>query len=156
MHNSYKVSRDVKKLFADASSKPETVRAALEFWARYTAIDLCWVKFEELQGAIQTRVQEMGEAAANLQSAECADMMRRIHSLSVFQSTALLGVSTWELDEFPDRLRRLVEELPDLPGEVTDHCRNDFAPAMTQLQHMVDHLIYGDPVYWSEISRKRS
>lgn len=155
MDNSYKVSRDVKKLFADASSKPQTVRTALEFWARYAAIDMFSTKLRDMQSTFESRIRQMGEDAAKLQGDDCADLVRRSQALREFQLGAQKGLGSWELHEFPSRLRRIVEEAPDLLSVQREQWRADFAPAITQLQYLADNLDYGDHEYWGEISRKR-
>lgn len=155
MDNSYKVSRDVKKLFVDASSKPETVRTALEFWARYAAIDMFSTKLRAMQSTFESRIRQMGEDAAKLQGDDCADLMRRAQALREFQLGAQKGLGSWELHEFPSRLQRIVEEAPDLLSVQREQWRVDFAPAIAQLRYLADNLDYGDHEYWSEISRKR-
>lgn len=155
MDNSYKVSREVKKLFADASSKPDTVRTALEFWARYAALDLFVVKVRAFETAVQERAQQLGQDATKLQGAECEDLMRHAHELSAYIGPVYQGLSKMELHEFPSRLRNLLENAPHLLPAQKEHWKTDFDPAIKQLQYLADNLDYEDHEYWSEISRKR-
>jgi hypothetical protein len=155
MDNAYKVSRDVLKILNSLNSKSTTIRPALEYWARFAAIDLINIKWRKLQQYFTVRREMLGRDAAKAHGEQSAALMRHGAELQTYEFTALRGLAACPLPHFPARLRKLLDDAPHLLPEQRAALEPEFSEAARQLEHLVQHLDYGDPAYWSHISRER-
>ncbi|MDM0085100.1 hypothetical protein QTI17_31390 [Variovorax sp. J31P179] len=155
MEDAYTAARDVQRILVQLKSNPDTIRSALENWARFAAIDLVAVQNKELQAYLYVQKGQLEQKAASAQGTESSDLTDKANRIQTYASRAIGDLGRWKLGEFPTRLRRLLDEAPDLLPSQREVLAADFYKAVSELQCLVDDLDYHDHDYWREISEKR-
>ena len=152
--DAYNLSRGVKELLELVGASPADVRAALQTWARFAAIDLGFHLMRTFDRALQPSIQAVeARMQAFPRPIDAADPAyvaanEELAALRRYQES-MRDIGTWKLDDFKASLKAVLDARPaSLPLEVLGEFSSGIARWSPELRHLASHLDYRNPDAW--------
>jgi hypothetical protein len=154
---SYALAQKVRSLMTALGSEPTVIARTLRPWARMMCLDLAVALVTPVRQAIATEISKLNRQRSEIRQPldprdpEFLRLTAEINALNACVGNQLNKMHEWELDEYPDRLMSIFDQVPLLDQQTVASLRDNAlrsAPAMHSLR---DTYTIPDVSGWSQV-----
>jgi hypothetical protein len=150
----YELSRQIKATLTELGSTDAVVRAVLTPWARVTAFDVALKCVRWIAKETRTSAEELRQKQAaiplpwNADDPELAGLQSRLQRLGSFEAAHMKSLHDWPLNEVSVRLRRVVEEVPEISEAARQTLLLKILPWFPRLEFLASTLELQEAEVW--------
>ncbi|MFL9996117.1 hypothetical protein PQR34_29970 [Paraburkholderia sediminicola] len=133
----YELAQKVKSIMEALGSDRSALRLALRTWVRMTCLDLSIAISAPLRIAAAHELNELRKTAVQ-------SNQTRIDELQTFLDR-LNQLGSYEIEDYPDRFKRLVDNAPVVAGDTPDVVKKEAAQYAAEMGKLREDLCFADP-----------
>lgn len=133
----YDLAQKVKSIMEALGSDQSVLRFALRTWVRMTCLDLATAITVPLRIAVAHELNELRKGGIQNNPARTDELQTFLERLN--------QLGSYEIEDYPDRFKRLLDNSPAVAGDITDVVKNEAAQYAAEMSKLREDLCFADP-----------